>query len=601
MALPTIFLSYSHRDELPKERLVIHLGVLRGYVKVWDDRRLKAGDNWLTDITKAIASARVAVLLISADYLNSDFTLEQEVPKLLLRRANEGMRIIPVLLRACAWQQIPWLEPMQIRPTDAQPLMGLRVPAREEAFVAIATEIRQLSKLPASAESLDPSFSEGLSMGLTEELEASFRTHEEAVTTGGDTSASLEKILELKRLLRQESQLKPGAYLAKRRYRLLEILGHGGFSTVFKAYDSRRLGLVAVKVLHAQYRQDRTRRERFFRGARKMAELQHQAIVRVINVESRDEDYCYFVMEYANGGDLRQAVKAGKIGGVEDLPVLDNVAAALEFAHCHGLVHRDVKPANILLTSEGKPKLTDFDLVRASDSTAGTRTGSMLGTFLYMAPEAMMAAEQADLAVDVYSLAMCAAFVLNKDEIPVTFMRAYDSFFDGLTAPPGVKAVLRRATSLKPEDRYPSVKEFWEAVKRSSGSKSAGEALSVNDQDGTSVIGKKQELPEVKKFEGLSDEEWLRFQDELARALDRVIPNWLRSERDDLVHSSLVRIAEIVQRKPQGRLSASYLWRVAHNAVVDEIRRRSRWQELEWAEDLTSKLNSLRRGAGPDY
>ncbi len=464
---PTVFVSCSHRDERQKDRLATHLSVLRGRLAVWEDRQLNAGDDWYAEIEKAIATANVAVLLISADFLASDFILKEEVPRLLRRREQDGLTIVPVLLKSCAWAKIPWLS-MQMRPTDARPLMSLRGNAREEAWSAIVTEILQLAEAPVLQQPDQgpaPSYPDAPSKELAEALDAAYQRHEELVSTGGDATESLETILDLKRRLRIEGQLKPGDFLAEGRYRLLDVLGSGGFSKVFKAYDRQTRGLVAVKVLHAQYAQDKTRRDRFFRGARKMGELQHQAIVRVIDPKGQDEGTHYFVMEYVQGGDLRQAVRTGEVSGVEGLALLDEVAEALDLAHRCGVIHRDVKPANILLTTDGKAKLTDFDLVRALDTTAGTRTGSMLGTVLYMAPEAMMSAELADAAADVYSLAMTAAFVLHGEEIPATYLRDAESFFAGLEVPEGVKEALRRATALEASERFGSVLDFCKALK----------------------------------------------------------------------------------------------------------------------------------------
>ncbi len=143
----------------------------------------------------------------------------------------------------------------------------------------------------------------------------------------------------------------------------------------------------------------------------------------------------------------------GHEGRIIDLEILRQVARALDFAHARGIVHRDVKPANILLTGDGDAKLTDFDLVRAFDTTGGTRTGSMLGTFLYMAPEAMHQAKEVGPAADVYSLAMTAAFVLHRRELPPGVLRDPAGFFSGLQAPRGAKEALVRAASWDPEER----------------------------------------------------------------------------------------------------------------------------------------------------
>src|SRR5262249_21434167 len=159
-------------------------------------------------------------------------------------------------------------------------------------------------------------------------------------------------------------------------------------ATVWQAYDRRRHELVAVKVLHRFHAEDRTRRDRFFRGARKMAELYHPGIVRVLESRFDEGAFHFFVMEYVAGGDLEKAVVGGALQPAEVLPLIAAVGEALTYAHGLRVVHRDVKPANILLEA-GKPKLTDFDLVRVLDSatTDLTQTLQGMGTILYTAPE----------------------------------------------------------------------------------------------------------------------------------------------------------------------------------------------------------------------
>ena len=466
---PKVFLSYSHKDETLKKRVETHLGVLGERLAIWQDRRLKAGEDWLAEITQAIESAQVAVLLISADFLTSDFIRSVEVPRLLERRRAAGMDVVPVLLKPCAWDQIPWLAEMQIRPTGAKPLSASKVPQREAALAEIAKEILRLAEngarpSPGPVDTHEPKYSDPGSRELSEALETAYKRHEELLTSGGDATEVLESILDLKRRLRQEGQLKPGDFLNDGRFRLLEILGRGGFSTVFKAYDKKTRRLVAVKILHTHHSQDRSRRERFFRGARKMGDLQHQGIVQVLEARAEDSGYHYFVMELVEGGDLRAAVRKGEISETSGLEILRQVAEALDFAHQRDVVHRDVKPANILLSAEGNAKLTDFDLVRALDTTGGTQTGSMLGTFLYMAPEAMERAKEAGSRADIYSLAMTAAYVLTGKELPSSVLRSPEAFFEGMDAPPEVKESLRRSAAWEPETRHGSALELWEAL-----------------------------------------------------------------------------------------------------------------------------------------
>lgn len=119
---PTVFISYSHQDEAWKDRLRPHLGVLEraGRITIWDDRRIGAGEEWYDEIKDAMDLAKVAVCLISADFLSSKFCAEEEVPYLLERRERDGMILIPVLLRPCTWKVFSWLSPIQMFPRDGK-------------------------------------------------------------------------------------------------------------------------------------------------------------------------------------------------------------------------------------------------------------------------------------------------------------------------------------------------------------------------------------------------------------------------------------------------------------------------------------------------
>ena len=142
--MPSVFLSYSHRDEVWKERLQTRLGVLerQGLLETWDDRRIGAGTDWFEEIQEAMARASVAVLLISANFLTSKFILGEEVPRLLERRKREGLAMIPVLVRACAWDAVEWLRGIQARPRDDRALASFRGNRLDEELTKIAREIQ---------------------------------------------------------------------------------------------------------------------------------------------------------------------------------------------------------------------------------------------------------------------------------------------------------------------------------------------------------------------------------------------------------------------------------------------------------------------------
>ena len=146
MTTPTVFISYSHRDEIWKDRLLTQLGVLQqqSILALWHDRRIGAGADWYQEICQAMEAADVAVLLISADFLTSPFILQEEVARLMTRRQQEGLPIVPILVRPCPWKQVPWLARMQLRPIDARPLAAGNDYQIETELTAIAEEIAAL-------------------------------------------------------------------------------------------------------------------------------------------------------------------------------------------------------------------------------------------------------------------------------------------------------------------------------------------------------------------------------------------------------------------------------------------------------------------------
>ncbi|WP_438025810.1 toll/interleukin-1 receptor domain-containing protein [Sorangium sp. So ce233] len=140
---PTVFISYHHQDKEWKDRLVQHLKVIekQGLLEVWDDARIGAGENWRQEIAREIARARIAVLLVSADFLTSDFVLTEEVPRLLRGRQATGLRVVPVLVRPCLWQAVPWLAEMRLRPHDGRALSAGAGHSVDANLAAISGEI----------------------------------------------------------------------------------------------------------------------------------------------------------------------------------------------------------------------------------------------------------------------------------------------------------------------------------------------------------------------------------------------------------------------------------------------------------------------------
>ena len=148
MTSPTVFITYSHKDEAWKDRLVSHLGVLQheGLLNLWDDRRIGAGQDWEKEIEEAMAKANVAILLVSRHFLTSNFILEEEVPRLMERREKEGVRIFPIIAEPCVWKQVKWLSRMNLRPKDGKPLSGGNEHQIDTDLAAIAEEVAAIIK-----------------------------------------------------------------------------------------------------------------------------------------------------------------------------------------------------------------------------------------------------------------------------------------------------------------------------------------------------------------------------------------------------------------------------------------------------------------------
>jgi hypothetical protein len=147
MSRPKIFISYNHKDESFKDELVTHLNILQeaaGLIEVWDDQRIGAGAAWEAEIDAAMAEAAVAIFLISANFLTSSFILKKEVPTLLERRREAGMVVVPVLAKECAWETVPWLAAMQMRPRGAKPVWREGGRYADEELAAIVKEIAGL-------------------------------------------------------------------------------------------------------------------------------------------------------------------------------------------------------------------------------------------------------------------------------------------------------------------------------------------------------------------------------------------------------------------------------------------------------------------------
>jgi predicted Ser/Thr protein kinase len=253
------------------------------------------------------------------------------------------------------------------------------------------------------------------------------------------------------------------------RYELEKLVGSGGMSNVFRAHDRLLERTVALKILHEQYTRDEDYVERFRREARAVAQLAHPNIVTVID-RGEQEGRQFIVFEYIDGDNLKELSNRGPLEVREAIRLTLQVARALSFAHERGLVHRDVKPQNVLLNEDGQAKVTDFGIARSLDVHGVTQTGTVLGTSDYIAPE-QARGQKVDPKTDIYSLGVV-LYELLSGEVPfagdnfvAVAMRHVNepapSVLDRrLDCPVRLDLAIQRAMSKDPEDRFESMGDF---------------------------------------------------------------------------------------------------------------------------------------------
>src|ERR1700728_266835 len=187
-----------------------------------------------------------------------------------------------------------------------------------------------------------------------------------------------------------------------RRYHVRSRIAHGGMATVYLATDTRLDREVALKVMHADLARDADFVGRFIGEAKSVAKLSHPNIVGVYD-QGADGEHLYLAMEYVPGRTLRALMRErGWLPWQEALAIIDPVLAGLAAAHQAGIVHRDVKPENVLITGDGRVKVVDFGLARASAAAGNTRAGMIIGSVSYIAPE-QVTGVPTDSRTDVYA------------------------------------------------------------------------------------------------------------------------------------------------------------------------------------------------------
>ena len=256
--------------------------------------------------------------------------------------------------------------------------------------------------------------------------------------------------------------------LCEGRYRLIKILGTGGMATVYKAFDDRLEIFRAIKVLAPALANRASIRKRFESEARTMAKIHHRNIVTVHDVgvdQSHHGIRPFIVMEMVSGGSLLDHIRThGPMPPKQAATVTRDLLLGLHIAHSKGVVHRDMKPHNVLVNVDGVPKLTDFGIAHVDDDKHSmTTTGAVMGTWAYMAPEQRTDAKNVDGRADIYATTgTLYALLTNKEPFDLWSTQLHEELFADL--PPELGDIIAKGCSYKPDDRFPSASEMATAL-----------------------------------------------------------------------------------------------------------------------------------------
>ena len=259
-------------------------------------------------------------------------------------------------------------------------------------------------------------------------------------------------------------------------YRIIEQLGQGGMATVYKAYHASLDRYVALKVLHPAFHEDQTFTMRFQREARVVARLEHPCIVPIYDY-SEHESRPFLVMKYIEGDTLKARLNQGPLTSEEIEQVVNSVGSALAYAHSQGILHRDVKPSNVMIATDGSMYLADFGLARIAEAGESTMSSdSIMGTPQYISPEQAMGKKDLDAGTDIYSFGVM-LYEMVVGQVPFSadtpFSIIHDHIYTPLplpmkvnpSVPEPVQRVLLKALAKDRIDRYTSTEELMTAFK----------------------------------------------------------------------------------------------------------------------------------------
>lgn len=357
-------------------------------------------------------------------------------------------------------------------------------------------------------------------------------------------------------------------------YRVVKELGRGSMGTVYLGHQESLGRDLAIKVLAPEFTRDPEFIERFRREGRVAASLRHPNIVRIFDADERDGFY-YIAMEYSGDRDLSELLEEqGKLPLEESILIADRILAALHHAHQKGVVHRDVKPANVLLGGPGEVMLTDFSIARLAAADRLTRTGVMLGTPEYMAPE-QFESSKTDARADLYAVGLIVLEMLTGEHpfraptVPEVMKHhlltpAPDPCRLNPNIPAELGRVILKSLEKEPGKRFSTAEEMRMALLKAAGR-----------QDG--ARDPLQSFLRSVESGSVSMDDAIRAKDLVKEAIDRGYKKILSVLMVDLAGSSAI-------KKPNQTLMADRAFR-DYRATINEILERSGVMSYDWSGD----------------
>jgi Protein kinase domain/TIR domain len=440
---------YAHEDEALRVGLIKQLYVLQrqGLITLWHDRDISAGKEWEHEIDVHLNEAQIILLLVSPDFIASDYCYSIEMQQALDRHKLGEACVIPVILRPVYWKGTPFGK-LQALPIDGKPITAPNWGNIDEAFYSVAEGIHKLL---------------GSFLGQVRNSDSQLvQNNEKSILTTREVYNSAKQML--------QSVKYAGKLFGN--YRLTRLLGVGGSAEVYLGEHIQSNMHAAVKIMEGPLMG--TAAEDFLHEARNIARLVHPHIVRVLDI-GLEEAIPFIIMDYAPNGSLRERYPKGTQLSLPTITLyIKQIADALQYAHDRRVLHRDLKPENILLGPRDEIWLSDFSL-DVDTITKQDPLSAMAGTIPYMAPEQFnrkkgIGTDQYALGIIIYEwLCGYRPFSGSAMEIMTQHMVAPPpTLRDKVKIPSAVESVIMKALSKDMHRRFASMRDFTVAFEQAS-------------------------------------------------------------------------------------------------------------------------------------